>query len=160
MVFPEILTINHLFRKWCGSLSPTKACRLRDPIFIMSQKIWLLVSLSSCLGKKKKVKVVLEDEDFEAAFNSLKETCKKQLEPHIRSGTDLPELVMVYKPEDDLEGDDVNLDDETDFEGMLDEYPQGKGVRIIINTEGKDSFPALLNYQLCFCREPCGASYL
>ena len=98
--------------------------------------MWLLVSLSSCLGKKKKVKVVLENEDFEAAFNSLKETCKNQLESHIRSGTDLPELVMVYKPEDDLEGDDVNLDDETDFEGMLDEYHLGKGVRIIIKTEG------------------------
>ena len=101
-----------------------------------SKKLWLWVSLSSCLGKKKKVKVVLEDEDFEAAFNSLRENCKKQLESHIRSGTALPELVMVYKPDDKLEGDDVNLDDADDFEGMLEEHPLGKGVRIIINTEG------------------------
>ena len=102
-----------------------------------SQKIWLWVSLSSILTKKKKVKVILENDDYEAAFNGLKDTCIKQLRAHIKTGTELPELVMVYKPENDLDGDTVALDDKDDLEGMLEEFPSGEGVRIFIQTEGR-----------------------
>ena len=103
----------------------------------MTSKLWLQVSLSNNLSKKKKIKILVNDEDYETAFNDLKEACSNVLRNHIKSG-ELPDLVMVYKPEDNLlDGDVIQLDEGDDFEGMLDEYPGGKGVRVIINTDGE-----------------------
>ncbi|XP_063680621.1 LOW QUALITY PROTEIN: E3 ubiquitin-protein ligase rnf213-alpha-like [Bolinopsis microptera] len=97
--------------------------------------LWLQVSLSSNLAKKKKVKIPFDDGDYEKAFEVLTDTCRNLLNQHLKSPDEAPELVMVYKPEDELEGDDTELGECDDLEGMLDEYPSGKGVRVIINTD-------------------------
>jgi hypothetical protein len=101
-----------------------------------SIKLWLQVSISFNLAKKKKIKILLKDDDYEQAFLSLKEACRNMLQQYLKPSGEIPEIEMVYKAETDLDGDDVNLDEADDLEGMLDDYPLGKGVRVIINTEG------------------------
>ena len=101
-----------------------------------SKPLWLHICLSSNLSGKKKVKIRFDDGDYETAFNELDRACRKRLQSHIKSG-ELPNLVMVYKPESDLDGAETDLTDAEDLEGMLDEYPEGKDVRVIINTHGK-----------------------
>ena len=99
--------------------------------------LWLQVSLSSNLAKKKKVKIPFDDGDYEKAFEVLTVQCRNLLSQHIKSTDEAPELVMVYKPEEELNGDDTELEECDDLEGMLDEHPLGKGIRVIINTDGK-----------------------
>ena len=106
------------------------------------ETIWLTVSLSINTVKKKRVKLVYPADDlrYTNLFCSLKKAIKdKILEPNCK--TDLPEFELVYKADEvnALENDDgTELEDADDLEGMLDSYPKGGGVRIIINVlEGK-----------------------
>ena len=95
-----------------------------------SKKIWLTVSHSDNLSRTKKIPLHVSNEDFEAAFHTFNDDC------HTKYGKP-PNDVMVCKPENDLNGNSTELVEASDLEGMLNEYPGGKGVRVIILKEGK-----------------------
>ena len=98
--------------------------------------VWIEVSLQKCLKKKKKFKLLISspEEDYEAVFQKLLEDIKtKLLKPSIISSVEeLPEFSLVYKSEGDFEDDGTELGDGDDLEGMFDDYPDGKKVRVIV----------------------------
>ena len=97
---------------------------------MVSKKIWLTVSHSDNLSCTKKMPILVSNKDLEAAFNTFNNDC------HTKYGKP-PNDVMVYKPENDLDGNSTELVEASDLEGMLNEYPGGKGVRVIILKDGK-----------------------
>ena len=109
----------------------------------MGKSIWLWVSFAHSRGSKKKVKVPFDSDnkDYEAAFESLIESCTKLLSKHITTN-EAPELKLGYVDENELKDGDydvVDLDEPDDFEGMLEEFDDGKGCRILIKTEGLEN---------------------
>ena len=104
--------------------------------------IWLTVSLSLSPGKKKRLKV--NGNNNNELFCSLKDVIRQKLfKPHCNN-EDIPEFGLVYKHETELESDATDLDDEDDFEGMLDLFPNGVGVRIFANTSDGKFFSYVL----------------
>ena len=97
--------------------------------------VWIETSLPGFTSKKKKLKIKYSDGDFEEAFDALRETVSQKLLKPAISGSSIPSFTLQYKPEDNLEADGNALDDDGDFEGMLDGFPEGKGVRVLVSIE-------------------------
>ena len=96
--------------------------------------IWLSTSLSENTRRKRLLKVRLT-EDYDQIFESLNVAVKlKILEPFFKGN--IPEFVLVYKPESEAESGTylgTDLVEGDDLEGMLEKFPLGDGVRIIVN---------------------------
>ena len=102
----------------------------------MATTIWLNVSLSNSLSKKKKLKITILNDNYGDAFRNLCKTVNEKL-LKLDSSAEISKPEMVYKPETDLDGDENTLEDFRDLEGMLEEYPGGGGVRVIVAINGK-----------------------
>lgn len=69
------------------------------------------------------------------AFKSL---CSVVLDKMLKTGQEVevskPDL--VYKDERDLDKEGCVLEEASDLEGLLHNFPDGRGVRIIVNIDG------------------------
>ena len=100
-----------------------------------NSKLWLFNSLSTNLSKKKKLKVEYPNGDFNAAFQTLCSTVlKKCLKCSEEDEVSKPDL--IYKDEQDLDGEDDVLENAEDLKRMLQSFPGGQGVRIIVRVNG------------------------
>ena len=100
-----------------------------------NSKLRLFTSLSTNLSKKKRLKVEYPHGDFNAAFQTL---CSTVLEKILRFSEEVevskPDL--IYKDEQDLDGEDHVLENAEDLKRMLQSFPGGQGVRIIVRING------------------------
>ena len=97
--------------------------------------LWLHASFSTNLSTKKKLKIKFLDGDYKEAFEILCRTVNKSMLKH-NPAAEVSKPEMVYKPEGEMNGEENSLEDENDFEGMLDGHPNGEGVRIIVTMTG------------------------
>ena len=102
----------------------------------MATNIWLNASLSINLSKKKKLKLTISNDDYDQAFENLWRTVSEKMLRRSPS-VELSKPEMVYKSEGDLnEEESTRLEEATDLEGLLEEFPGGKGVRVIVTING------------------------
>ncbi|XP_063676752.1 uncharacterized protein LOC134813017 [Bolinopsis microptera] len=101
--------------------------------------LWLHASFSTNLSKKKKLKITFPDGDYKEAFDILCRTVNLKMLKH-NPDAEVAKPEMVYKPEDEMNGPENSLEDEIDFEGMLEGRPKGEGVRVIVTTTEMGSF--------------------
>ena len=78
-----------------------------------------MLSHSDNLSRTKKMPILVSNKDLEAAINTFNNDC------HTKYGK-LPNDVMVYKPENDLDGNSTELVEASDLEGMLMSILEGK----------------------------------
>ena len=97
--------------------------------------LWLFTSLSTNLSRKKRLKVEYPNGNFKTAFNTL---CSTVLEKVLKCSEEdeVSKPDLIYKDEQDLDGDEHVLENPEDFKNMLQSFPGGQGVRIIVRVNG------------------------
>ncbi|KAL5264582.1 hypothetical protein ACHWQZ_G005611 [Mnemiopsis leidyi] len=100
--------------------------------------LWLFTSFSTNLTKKKKLRIAYPGGDLNLAFKTL---CSVVLDKMLKTGQEVevskPDL--VYKDERDLDKEGCVLEEASDLEGLLHNFPDGRGVRIIVNIDDTNS---------------------